>query len=59
MTGKKDTGRPDSFTKEQILSSKRYQDRRDAISVVLEDGKSYFLAEVDEMIEKFMKGKVK
>lgn len=59
MTGKKETGRPDSFTKEQILSSKRYQDRRDAISVVLEDGKSYFLAEVDEMIEKFMKGKVK
>lgn len=59
MARKKDTGRPDSFTKEQILSSKRYQDRRDAISVVLEDGKSYFLAEVDEMIEKFMKGKVK
>lgn len=59
MAGKKDTGRPDSFTKEQILFSKRYQDRRDVISVVLEDGKSYFLAEVDEMIEKFMKGKVK
>nr|WP_308742102.1 hypothetical protein [uncultured Anaerocolumna sp.] len=59
MAARKEIERPDVFTKDQVLSSKRYENIRDAVSVVLENGKSYSLAEVDELIEKFMKGKVK
>lgn len=47
------------FTKEQILKSKKYTEQRDLISALLENDKSYSLAEVDEMIEKFMKEGVK
>lgn len=43
------------FTKEQILNSKKYSEKRDLINALLENNKSYSLAEVDEMIEKFMK----
>jgi hypothetical protein len=48
-----------SYTKEQIISAKKYIHRKDVVNVVLKDGQSYTLKEVDELIEKFMKGKVK
>ena len=47
-----------SYTKEQILASNKYKNRRDAVGVVLADGKSYTLDQVDSLLEKFMKGKV-
>lgn len=50
---------PALFTKEQVLSAKRYQSRRDILQSILQDDLSYSLLEVDEMIVKFMKGKVK
>lgn len=46
------------YTKEQILSSKKYKSRRDALGVVLADGKTYTLEEVDSLLETFMKGTV-
>ena len=48
-----------SYTKEQIISAKKYIHRKDVVNVVLKDGQSYTLKEVDDLIEKFMKGKVK
>lgn len=48
-----------TYTKEQLAGSSRYATRRDLVSVLLEDGKAYTLAEVDELINKFMKGAVK
>lgn len=45
------------FTKENILKSKRYQNRKDLLNVILED-KEYSFSEVDALIDKFMKGKV-
>ena len=48
-----------SFTKEQLTASKRYANRRDLISILLEPGKLYTLAQVDGLIEKFKKGEVK
>lgn len=48
-----------TFTKDQLAASKRYADLRDLVGVLLEDGKRYTLAEVDEKIETFRKGKVK
>lgn len=47
------------FTKEQILKSKNYRDKRDLINALLVNGRSYDLNEVDKMIEEFMKGSVK
>ena len=47
-----------TYTKEQLAASKRYANRRDLIRALLEDGKAYTLKEADELIEKYMKGKV-
>lgn len=46
------------FTKEQLLESKRYRDRKDIINVLLKDNQSYNFKEVDDLVEKYMKGKV-
>ncbi|HEX2927692.1 MAG TPA: hypothetical protein VHP38_15775 [Ruminiclostridium sp.] len=48
-----------TFSKEQIISCKRYSDRRDIVNVLLEADKLYSFDEVDNLINKFMKGKVK
>ncbi|MBP3542680.1 MAG: hypothetical protein J6J86_00470 [Lachnospiraceae bacterium] len=47
------------FTKEQILSSKKYRDSRDLLQAVLEDSSTYSLEEVEKKIEDYRKGKVK
>lgn len=47
------------FTKQQLIESRKYANRRDLLKALLEDGKSYTIAEVDAAIEKFMKGKVR
>lgn len=47
------------WAKHQIVASKRYKDKIDLVNALLEDNKTYKLAEVDELIEKYMKGKVK
>lgn len=49
---------PVSYTKEQILWSKKYANRRDVLGAILEDDKQYTLTEVDTLLDKFMKGKV-
>ena len=47
------------FTKESLLNSKRFCNECDLVSVLLEDGKEYTISEVESMITKYMKGKVK
>lgn len=47
------------FTKEQILAAAKYNNRRDALKVVLVDGERYTISEVNSLLENFMKGKVK
>ena len=49
---------PVVFHKERVLTFKRYADRRDLLSVLLEDGKEYTHDQIDELIKDFMKGKV-
>ena len=48
-----------AYTKEQLVASRRYADRRDLISALLEDGRSYTTDEVDALKKKYLKGKVK
>lgn len=47
-----------AFSKEQLISAKRYAGRRDALTVLLSDDKMYTLSETDKILNDFMKGKV-
>lgn len=47
------------YTKEQILSSKKYSHRKDALNVVLKDDTQYTVKQVDGLIENLMKTKEK
>lgn len=55
----KNTSTAAVFTKQQLIESRKYANRRDLLKALLEDGKSYTIAETDAAIEKFMKGKVR
>lgn len=47
---------PIKFTKKQLLKSKRYTYRQDALNALLKEGTSYSFDEVDKILEKFYKG---
>lgn len=48
-----------TFTKEQLINSKKYVDLKDVLAVVLKDGQAYTIKETDDLINKFMKTEVK
>ena len=48
-----------SFSKTQLLSSRRFRSRRDIISALLDEDKKYAVKTAEQMIEDYMKGKVK
>ncbi|TCL35646.1 hypothetical protein EV210_111112 [Anaerospora hongkongensis] len=43
-----------TFSKQQILSAKKYADRRDLLAVLLSDDTPYTLNAVDKLIEEFL-----
>lgn len=47
------------FSKEQLLSSERFRDRRDIVNALLLPDKAYTVAEAEELIEAYRKGKVR
>lgn len=47
-----------AFSKEQILKSSWYVDKRDILNALLEDDKRYKLKEVDTFISDFLKKEV-
>lgn len=47
------------FSKEQLVASERFQERRDILEALLVTGKGYTVKVVEEKIESYMKGKVK
>lgn len=49
---------PVRYTKTQLASAKRYRGKKDLITALLEEGKSYTTEEADQLIDTFMKGKV-
>ena len=55
---KEKTG-PATITKAHILTFKKCRERRDLLSVLLEDGKEYTIDQVDSLINEFMKPKGK
>lgn len=46
------------LTKEQILASARYANRRDLVDALLDEYTSYTTETVDELVDSFLKGKV-
>ena len=47
------------YTRGQILASARYRNRKDLVSALLEEGRTYTMEEVDRQVNRFMKGEVK
>lgn len=47
---------PALYTKAQIYKAKRYMNRKDIITVMLDENKRYTFDQVDELIEQFLKG---
>ncbi|MEC1716606.1 hypothetical protein [Schinkia azotoformans] len=45
-----------TFSKSQIVKSKKYAARRDALNALLEDNEIYSISQVDEVLNKFDKG---
>lgn len=49
-----------TFSKEQLINSKKYSNRQDALGTLLDDGEQYTIKQVDSILDEFMKkGKVK
>lgn len=46
------------FLKEQLLSAERFRDRKDIVNALLSPDREYTIADVEQMIEKYMKGTV-
>ncbi|HGM1202843.1 TPA: hypothetical protein ACKOJU_003596 [Clostridioides difficile] len=44
------------FTKEQIVNSKKYVNRKDLLNAILKENELYSFSEVEGIINKFMKG---
>lgn len=47
------------FSKEQIVSARKYESRIDFLKGNLKDGQEYSFSEVDSLIDDYMKGQVK
>jgi hypothetical protein len=57
MATKKDM--PDVFTRDALLASGYFDNRKDALAVVIKDGEEITIEEAQTRLEKFMKRKVK
>lgn len=47
-----------TYSKEQIIESKKFKSRVDVLRVILDENKTYTIADVENELNKFMKGKV-
>lgn len=56
---KKEIAESCKFTKIQLLNSAIFNNRKDALGVVIQEGEQITIEEVHSRLEKFMKGKVK
>ena len=46
------------YSKEQIIKSKKYSNRKDILNVLLKDDEEYSFSRIDEIIENFMNKEV-
>ena len=46
------------YSKEQIITSKKYSNRKDILNILLKDDEEYSFSRIDEIIENFMNKEV-
>lgn len=46
------------YSKEQIIASKKYSNRKDILNVLLKDDEEYSFSRIDEIVENFMNKEV-
>ncbi|WP_338998273.1 hypothetical protein LC560_07740 [Fusobacterium animalis] len=46
------------YSKEQIIASKKYSNRKDILNVLLKEDEEYSFSRIDEIIENFMNKEV-
>lgn len=46
------------YSKEQIIASKKYSNRKDILNVLLKDDEEYSFSRIDKIIENFMNKEV-
>ena len=46
------------YSKEQIIASKKYSNRKDILNVLLKDDEEYSFSRIDKIIEEFMNKEV-
>lgn len=46
------------FTVEQLLASKQFSNRRDALGAILDGSQKYSISEAEKLLNDFMKGRV-
>lgn len=51
--------REHKFSKEQILASGRFREKRDLIDALLDGSKQYTIRNAEEILENYLKGKVR
>ena len=54
----KEVKKENSFSKEEILKSRRLMTRRDALSFLLKEDQTYTMNGVEKILNDYMKGKV-
>lgn len=54
-----DTENEALFTRDSLLSARRFRDKKDLLSAVLKENQSYTASQAEEIIEKYLKGRVK
>lgn len=59
MATKKEKPEQDVFTKDALLASGIFDNRKDALAVVIQDGEEVSIEEAAARLDKFMKRKVK
>jgi hypothetical protein len=55
-TENKLTVKEDTFTKEQLVNSKKYKNCTDVLSFLLDDKTQYTFSEVDKLLKSFYEG---
>ncbi len=58
MTAKKAVKLEPKYTRRQIITSERFEEYRDVAAAVLDEDRLYNLDEVEDAIDKYLKGKV-
>lgn len=48
----------EKFTKIQLVKSKRFEDRRDILSALLDNDTEYTITQAEAVINKYLKGRV-